>query len=207
MARDEVRARARVLFPLLAVTLVLAACGGTAIVDAAGAGGGGASSSSTSSGTTSTSTSGTTATTTTGPCACAGDLDCPQVDDGCFGYVCQACQCIQSPLPPGTPCLGGVCDGAESCVECIGDQGCPAGEACIDQQCVGTISAICGEVCPWIEACFGGTSGCVDGCAQDLMDCSAAQLASIDACTDFLSSDCNVDAWIGCMQMVGCIEI
>ncbi len=193
---------------LLAAALVLVACGGTAVVDPGGAGGGGSSSSSTSSGaTTSSGTTTTATTTTTGPCACAGDLDCPQVDDGCFGYTCQACQCIQSPLPPGTPCLGGVCNGANGCVECLADQGCPAGEACINQKCVGSVSAICGEVCPLVETCLGGTSGCLEGCAQDLADCSAAQLASVDACTDLLVSDCNADAWISCMQMVGCLDI
>jgi hypothetical protein len=194
---------------LLALAVIPLACGGKVVAEAAGStGGGGAASSGNISSVGNTTSGGNQVSSgaTTGPCACSSDFDCPVVDDGCSGFSCQQCQCVEVPLPAGSACLGGVCDGGFGCVECLSDQNCPGSDSCVDQQCVGGIPAICAELCPLLEACT-GTSTCLQGCSEDLADCSAAQLDDVASCTQLLGADCDVDAWLSCMQPIGCIDI
>ena len=206
MIREPARA------PRLAIAILLAAgptaCGGEAVIDGSdrgGAGSGGVSSSSGSGGaTTSSTTSSTTSTSTTsGPCECSTDQDCPEIDDACFYYVCSDCSCVPVPEPPGVPCMAGVCDGNESCVECIDAGDCFAPELCLDNACVPPAGAICDGFCSQLDLCMGPNPECLGGCTQDLADCSGAQLDQLTSCSTWLDQ-CDVMAFGDCIVAVGC---
>jgi hypothetical protein len=100
-----------------------------------------------------------------------GDNTDPPADDGldCTAEVCVNDQPTHDPLPQGTPCGSGVCDGAGTCFECVDDGDCTAPETCggggVMNQCGCTpldcagVGATCGAV---PNGC-GGTLNCNDG--------------------------------------------
>lgn len=173
------------------------ACGGKAIIDPAGQGGSSASS---------TSSTSTGPSVTVGTCTCTNDAQCPTPTDGCFDLTCNGCSCVEAPLPPGAPCLGGVCDGASSCVECVTDADCGGG-VCDDGACTnGGVEEVCDEVCDAFAGCFGPDPECFDGCDLALADCSPDALQEVAACVSFLEPGCDVDGASQCILNVPCAE-
>jgi hypothetical protein len=186
---------------------VFLACGGEAIVDRAEGGGGSGAASTTSSSTTTTSSSTSTTNSTTSSCDCVNDDACPIVDDACFYFACDECLCQQVPLPTGTVCMSGVCDGAMNCVECLGPSDCPPGYLCVEQACVPSTEAVCDQVCGQLEACLGPSPECPSGCAEDLADCSGSEIEQVSECGWLFSQSCNVDVFVNCMSSISCINI
>ncbi len=163
---------------LLAMSLTLFSCGGKATLDD-GIGGGATSTASTAS---SSVTTVTHPPTTTPACDCTTDADCPEVDDACFYFACEACTCAKTPEPPGVACMAGVCDGNEKCVACLVSGDCNSGETCVNQICVSTIGALCEQTCSQLKACLGESPTCMQTCTDDLGDCDAAEIGEVAAC-------------------------
>lgn len=179
---------------------IVGACGGTAIVDPPDDDGTGGSAT----GTTSTSMGGSTS--VSSGCDCFDDFDCPQ-DIECQLPRCNDCECTSDDAPDGTPCSAGVCADGQ-CVACLNDEDCGPGAVCVEGSCVGDLFAVCDEVCELIEMCIGPDPGptCFDGCVMDLGDCTEGQIGEVAQCTDVLIPACDVDAWINCMQGIGCLD-
>ena len=191
-------------FILLAPWPLAYGCGGTAIIDPPLQGAGGASSANSASVGTSTTQSGSFASSSSGTCACSTSNDCPTVDDACYEFSCDGCNCLKENSPAGAPCLAGVCDGAGACVECIDNLQCKEG-SCVDNRCVVGLKEVCGTICKDLSIC-GSAEGCDQGCNEDLDDCDPTELKSALGCSSALGSNCNLDAWIDCMGKISCID-
>lgn len=57
---------------------------------------------------------------------CAASYDCPAASV-CMTAICASSECSEMPSPPGTPCVGGICDGQGVCNEGGGGTGGGAG--------------------------------------------------------------------------------
>ena len=57
---------------------------------------------------------------------CAASYDCPTASV-CMTAICASSECSEMPSPPGTPCVGGICDGQGVCNEGGGGTGGGAG--------------------------------------------------------------------------------
>lgn len=92
---------------------------------------------------------------------------CVPVSDG---NPCTADTCGNPPLNPGTPCAGGVCDGAGACVACVRDLDCGAGApgACVIPVCID--HACTSGPAPRDRLCNGDQDQC-DG-AGHCVDCT-----------------------------------
>lgn len=191
------------------VAVLASACGGKAVIDPVG-GAGGATSTTTSQGGSDVGVVSVTVSTTTstGPgCTCTTDQDCPELDDACFEFTCDGCQCVETPLPAGEPCMQGVCDGASNCVECLGDDDCIDG-ACVNQTCSAiTAEVVCDVICASFETCFmEPASSCLMGCVPALQDCTGPDLDQIIACDAFLEPLCDLNAVTECILAVPCAD-
>lgn len=159
---------------VMALVLVLAACGGKVVVDVNGAGGAPTTGSSGGTGTTGTGTA-TTCTShadcpggvcvfSTGTCAPAcEDQLCPNCS---AGTVCDGC--ATSSCPSCADCLG-ACVPAQP-GRCDGDDPCPAGQVCLFQ------SRTCAPACTVDADCgsFSFCAGCVTGSCCGCKDCLSA---------------------------------
>ena len=65
---------------------------------------------------------------------CADVSDCGEVP-ACAVVSCVENVCITKPLPSGTPCAQGVCDGALQCVECVEAEDCGDASPCDPWSC------------------------------------------------------------------------
>ena len=74
-----------------------------------------------------------------------------------------------------------------------------------------TVLPACMHVCDALATCFGGpgNSQCYAGCTTDLGDCSAEQIATIDACSTQACGDPmnDMSPLIDCLRAVTCIEM
>ena len=70
-----------------------------------------------------------------------------------------------------------------------------------------TRKQICARACEIIPDCMTSTKQeCNEFCFADLGDCSAAQMADTDACTDALIPQCDGDAWLVCITPISCLS-
>ena len=84
---------------------------------------------------------------------------------------------------------------------------CAPTEICVDNSCVPDVDVVCVDVCTLLTACgILEFDSCVQGCPQDLMDCSPQQVAAFNQCTPLLQ-DCDVGEWIDCGIAVDCVEL
>ncbi|MEQ9322492.1 MAG: hypothetical protein RIF41_25220 [Polyangiaceae bacterium] len=183
----------------LGIAAIVGACGGTAIVDPPDDDGSGGST-----GTSSTTSSGGSTSVSSG-CDCVSDADCPGNFD-CQLPRCTDCECALDDAPDGTTCSAGVCADGQ-CVTCLNDEDCGPGAVCVEGSCVGDLFVVCDEACQLIDLCLGPGPGpsCFDECVMDLSDCTDAEIAQVAQCSTVLAQNCDGDAWIGCMQGIGCL--
>jgi hypothetical protein len=73
------------------------------------------------------------------------------------------------------------------------------------------ITTACDHACTALAACFmePPDPGCNMGCAQDLADCTAQQVAEVDACSTQMCGDItnNMSPLIDCITAVTCVDM
>jgi hypothetical protein len=73
------------------------------------------------------------------------------------------------------------------------------------------IADACAHACTALSACFMEPvePDCNTGCAEDLADCTAQQVATIDACSTELCGDIknNMSPLIDCIVAVSCVDM
>jgi hypothetical protein len=110
-----------------------------------------------------------------GMAGCTDPTKCPGIDTTCQWRVCDGEVCGVDVAVAGVPCTesgGALCDGAGSCVECLGDQ------HCVNEPC---INNLCGATLPDGEACSGGNE-CQSGHCTDGVCCATACGGLCEAC-------------------------
>jgi len=65
---------------------------------------------------------------------------------------------------------------------------------------------VCQYVCSEFNTCGFPVEDCQFGCSQDLFDCSTAEVDVILDCTASVAKQCDLNAWISCIEKVGCID-
>jgi len=151
-------------------------------------------------------------------CSCS---QIPPCDDGkeCTSDSCDAGTCIFTNLAPGTPCNGGVCDGAGVCVAqatCSATPGCLASQPAGAHVVVGTCTDQA-ETCyacnvgttwdPAAGACVSDACGCTPGatrCDGDtFLECSDAGCWVSTLCTG-ATPRCTMNGCVGCVSADDC---
>jgi hypothetical protein len=129
---------------------------------------------------------------------CTAPEDCPGIDDACKARRCAAGECGTDFAAAGAPCPEGVCDGSGECVECVSEDQCAEGEACVDDGC---ISILCtnGQVDPGeSDVDCGGPScpGCANGQTCDTYTDCASRFCDAGTCAPCVGDgDCVLTDW------------
>jgi hypothetical protein len=132
----------------------------------------------------------------------SGDTRCDSQDTQCQDFSCGAGNtCVGTPAASGATCtVGGiVCDGAGSCVGCVGDAQCPTDTDCADHSCNLTTNQCQVLNAPNTTSCNddGGTicngSGSCVQCNTNA-DCNDNNECTADSCNAGVCANTNVAA-------------
>lgn len=127
-------------------------------------------------------------------CNGTGNLGAPVANPGdpfndgidCTADTCNGTMPENDPKPAGTMCVGGVCDGMTSCVECTLTSHCMANETCVMNQC----KLNNGQMCSVAAECVSGH--CVDGrCCQNACTglCQRCDIGSAGVCSNIAAGN------------------
>jgi hypothetical protein len=113
---------------------------------------------------------------------CVDPCDGVDCSDGnqCTADLCNVGVCSNPNVGPGAACDqggGNVCDGAGTCVECISDEQCGAGEACIDNACEAAADPV---VCEQFNPAPAQTGQNCDGSAGQECICEKPEFLAVD---------------------------